>query len=892
MKKLLYIAPHLSTGGLPQYLLKKIQLLINEYEIYLVEWSNHSGGLFIVQRDQLIELLGDRFFEVGEDKTNLFYIISSIQPDIIHLEEFPEFFMEPSIAKQLYKQDRKYAIVETSHDSSFDPEQKQFYPDHFAFISEWHINQYRNVNIPQTIVYYPIEYKERPDRTKALKALGLDPSKKHVLHVGLFTPRKNQAEFFEYARKFPDVEFHCLGNQAGNFQHYWQPLMEKKPVNVNVWGERKDVDNFYQAVDLFLFTSKGTVNDKETMPLVIREALSWKLPTLIYNLPVYMNYWDQFKTIDYLDFASFNNNVIKIAKKLGVEQKQLEVNKEVFVISTYPITDSVIQTTKECIKAVQATGRKVILTSHIPIPIELSNEADYCVNDNNNVLTKHTYYTNSWMQTSEYKAHIHLRGEDNDVYHGPACYTNYYNGTALAKSLGFEKVYLLNYDYILKDSTYIDRISGVLDTKDAFLGADEALEGKQIVTWFVAFKPDLFLSLPKVEVAQDYDSLMQLWGAESNGYENLMYHAFKNTDNVYWESKDNFSKYTSETFIHRDYSRVEYFTVLPSTRKNEIVPFVQISNSNDSRTIKYILEKNGEVVKQQEYTVVNRFHTYDTVPYLEEDIFKITFEVYDLHTGDFLESKEIIVDKYYRDTKIHNNGLFEWFIPKIKLMHLVTEPKTNPKEIRSVENIKDFCDKTGIVYEQRINKIWKELPPKDTCNRPDDVQDVPGYYKLAPGHYGCYLAHTNSLLAEDNKNYDYILIFEGDVIIDSDYNELYESLKRFSRLAKQTDMDIIGFGNPYQNRNLNGPKIEDIYTDVTPFIPAQSYLINQDKIDRIVDLVNSTPWDAFDMWVCNVARLRVGTAEKIYTKHLPGFSIIEQEFKGTDENSPLIYATE
>jgi hypothetical protein len=46
------------------------------------------------------------------------------------------------------------------------------------------------------------------------------------------------------------------------------------------------------------------------------------------------------------------------------------------------------------------------------------------------------------------------------------------------------------------------------------------------------------------------------------------------------------------------------------------------------------------------------------------------------------------------------------------------------------------------------------------------------------------------------------------------------------------------------------------------------------------------------MWVCNVARLRVGTAEKIYTKHLPGFSIIEQEFKGTDENSPLIYATE
>jgi hypothetical protein len=46
------------------------------------------------------------------------------------------------------------------------------------------------------------------------------------------------------------------------------------------------------------------------------------------------------------------------------------------------------------------------------------------------------------------------------------------------------------------------------------------------------------------------------------------------------------------------------------------------------------------------------------------------------------------------------------------------------------------------------------------------------------------------------------------------------------------------------------------------------------------------------MWICNVAQLKVGTAEKIYTKHLPGFSIIEQEDKSMDENSPLIYAQE
>ena len=33
MQKLLFIAPHLSTGGLPQYLTKKIELLQNEFDI-------------------------------------------------------------------------------------------------------------------------------------------------------------------------------------------------------------------------------------------------------------------------------------------------------------------------------------------------------------------------------------------------------------------------------------------------------------------------------------------------------------------------------------------------------------------------------------------------------------------------------------------------------------------------------------------------------------------------------------------------------------------------------------------------------------------------------------------------------------------------------------------
>jgi len=421
-----------------------------------------------------------------------------------------------------------------------------------------------------------------------------------------------------------------------------------------------------------------------------------------------------------------------------------------------------------------------------------------------------------------------------------------------------------------------------MGSKDAFVGKYRAAEGDTIYTYFMAIRPKVFLeTIPHIENAVEYDKLQQKWGSESNGLENLWHHAFKNVDDIYYEEKETFEKNIEETFYHADFSRVEYFTILPTNQFHKVAAYIRISNNRENKTIKLYLEDT--LIDTIEVT--GKLDYYKLLPDFPGK--KVKFEIYDSVTDQLLETKILSTGG------IKDNGYLEIFgEPKIKLMHLVTEPDTNPKEIRSIENVKDFCEKTGIVYEQRINEIWKETPPTENCARPTEVQDKPGYYKLAPGHYGCYLAHKNALLAHDNTEYDYVLIFEGDVIIDSDYTELYESLKRFSRLAKQTDMDIIGFGNPWQNRNLNGPKIEDIYTDVTPFIPAQSYLINQDKIGKIVELANTTPWDAFDLWVCNVARLRVGTAEKIYTKHLPGFSIIEQEFKGTDENSPLIYAAE
>lgn len=163
MKKVLFLVPHLSTGGLPQYTLSLIKKIINDVDVYCVEYSMISPT-FVVQRNQIEKLLGNKFYSLGSDKKELMNIIKDINPDIVHLQELPEYFIENNVANLLYSIDRKYSIVETSHDSSFSSISKNSFQHHFALISEYQRSEFLKLSIPITLVEFDIEYNERPDR--------------------------------------------------------------------------------------------------------------------------------------------------------------------------------------------------------------------------------------------------------------------------------------------------------------------------------------------------------------------------------------------------------------------------------------------------------------------------------------------------------------------------------------------------------------------------------------------------------------------------------------------------------------------------------------------------------------------------------------------------------
>jgi autotransporter strand-loop-strand O-heptosyltransferase len=316
MSKILYITPHLSTGGLPQYLYKKIEKMYKKNDIYLIEWEDLSP-IYRVQKDLIKEILPKSNFiswpQNVDQQIKINGILGHIKEenfDIIHIEEFPEWFLPKELINKIYVKDRSYKLIETSHSSGFSVENKEVLPDAFVFVSESQLEKFKKLKVPSHLLKYQIEDYIRPNRDEGLTELGLDLSWFHVINVGLFTPGKNQKYAIDIASRFEDSNmcFHFIGNQAENFKDYWEPIMNNLPNNCIIHGERNDVDKWYASCDLLLFTSLSELN-----PLVPREAISWKIPVLMHNLPIYRNEYNQYSNVTYLtndideDVSSFKD---------------------------------------------------------------------------------------------------------------------------------------------------------------------------------------------------------------------------------------------------------------------------------------------------------------------------------------------------------------------------------------------------------------------------------------------------------------------------------------------------------------------------------------------------------------------------------------------------------
>jgi glycosyltransferase involved in cell wall biosynthesis len=300
--KVLFIAPHLSTGGMPAFLLKRIQALqqYTDWEIHVIEWKNLSPD-YIVQKTQIQKLVGDNFTSYNGDLEQQKGIVDYCKKnkiDIIHIEEIPEGFdggneFNIDIQKELYKKKHPWKVVETCHNIFFNPDESKVYePDGYACVTPHHIDTtFKNKKTPKSLITFPIDPSISPYESKEeiLSSRGwLTKGEFHIVNVGLWTPGKNQGYAVKLAKQLWEKYrwtyiFHFVGNQAPNFSHYWEPIMEEGlPPNVFIHGEQADTDYYMKMSDLMLFTSTWECN-----PIVLKEAISNNIKIMAFDLDHY-----------------------------------------------------------------------------------------------------------------------------------------------------------------------------------------------------------------------------------------------------------------------------------------------------------------------------------------------------------------------------------------------------------------------------------------------------------------------------------------------------------------------------------------------------------------------------------------------------------------------------
>lgn len=899
MKRLLVITPHLSTGGAPQVTVNKIALLKDQFDIVVVEHA-FVAWRYVVQRNRIIEIVGESNFKsLGETKLiELKNIMAAFQPDVVSMEEFPEMFMDNEMADWLYNKNRSYTIVETTHDSSFNPANKKYSPDKFVFVSPYNALKYKHLPIPYEIIEYPVDHITDINKAAYRTKLGLEHDFKHVVIIGLFTPRKNQKYAFELCEKLADykIKFHFLGNQADNFQFYWKPIMEWKEENERlnncvIWGERSDTDDFMRAADLFLFPSKGDRGNKELNPIVIKEALQYpELPKLMHNLDVYLNRYNKEPNMNYLsgNLEQDANKLLEITKP----KKELST-EEVIIIGTYPNLKSRVQLTKDTIISLKPLGRKIMLISHYPVDQEIQRMVDFYIYDSHNPLCHHSYYTKFYRHTNEY----HLDMNINGLKHSNQSLTvlvNMVTSAKFAKDLGYKRFFYITYDVILnaKDIPTVETsFENVAGSNTAYLGSLNTPFGKGVETNGMTFDVDYFLNLvDDVRTPEDYNRACENAGSH-NFLEDYM-------------SKKISSKLNEIVYIHNEEqtllvnsgrgvaSNSEYYSIVPIDKEENKYMFYFYTYNVDDRKVKVVMLEDGSEFYNGSFQISKSREFRKEIIYNKKPI-EIILEFYD---DDVMYKRETYNINERNLGTYRNTGYFKWENkrPKIKLVHIQTT-LNDEREQKSRESLQRVQEH-GIQYILHSNEPYKDLPPKYNCQRPQCVSmelfDDDTVHKLGtaltPPHFGCYEAFKNAVLSEFEEC-DFLIVCEGDCLIECSIEEFCKKVFDAAKICDDHNIGYMSFGDTrtLEQGWLQSPKIQDVPNQDLLFITnhiigLQCIMFPKFTKTWLKDKFRTEKWDASDMYfnlIFKNSPYKMAILHNRITTQVNGFSLIDKQDK-------------
>lgn len=236
----------------------------------------------------------------------------------------------------------------------------------------------------------------------------------------------------------------------------------------------------------------------------------------------------------------------------------------------------------------------------------------------------------------------------------------------------------------------------------------------------------------------------------------------------------------------------------------------------------------------------------------------------------------------------------------IKLVHLLSLPHTE-REIRSVRCMSRVSC-YGIDYVQHINAPFAGDPPKETCQRPDDISPEPGFMKLSKGHYGCYRAFRDAIEKEFTEDTDFLIICEADCVLECSLTDFSERMQQIMPLMEKHEIGCFSFGDKIHlfGDDEVSNKVSDIPDCDNAFITngifgLQCIMFARSARPYLLAALRVEPWDAFDLFlnrVCEKYWIKMGIVSERMAIQAEGLSLIDNIHKKTtddktSEDNPL-----
>jgi hypothetical protein len=421
---------------------------------------------------------------------------------------------------------------------------------------------------------------------------------------------------------------------------------------------------------------------------------------------------------------------------------------------------------------------------------------DYYIFDSENPLTHHSYYTKFYNYTNDYDVEININGLKNSNQ-ALTVVTNIFNATKLAKGLGFKSFFYNTYDVITDEKDYqaIEKsFESIKEGKKGYLATLDTPFQKGIQTNGMTFEIDYFLeNFDDIRNVDEFNRSCVKIGSQNFLEDYLM-------KKVNLLNQDEFIIITNkeQTFLTNSglgvASNSEYYSILPIEGKPNKYMFYFFTYNIDNRKIHARIDNLMfviDIAKDREYK-----HEFE---YFGKPI-NIKLEFYD---GDNIYK----TDNYTMDNKnigtYKNTGFYKLknIKPKIKLVHIQTtrNDEREQKSRESLEKVKNY----GWEYVLHINEPYASLPPSYNSIRPqcvsidlfDDTKVQELGTALTPSHYGCYEAFKNAILSEFDDDVDFLMVCEGDCIIEKPIDEFIKIVENSCPIIEKHNIGYMSYGD-------------------------------------------------------------------------------------------------